>query len=142
MTGWRSSNRRSAGIALGISVVTGGSVIGAVTGMTLASWQDEEKSVSSFAAATFETQSQGDGGDWAHHEAGEPASLGAELTGLAPGGTASAPAAGASHYSQCRIRTSSDSSRGGTVRVSRLRTGCSVMLQPPAPRPCLREQAR
>ena len=89
-------------------------------GTTLASWQDAETSVASFAAGTFETQSQGDGGDWAHHGVGHPASLGAEISDLAPGGTASSPTAGGSHFSTFRVRTAPDSTRSGTVRVSDL----------------------
>ncbi|WP_186293085.1 SipW-dependent-type signal peptide-containing protein [Brevibacterium aurantiacum] len=120
MTGRRSSNKRSAAVAVGLSAVTGSCVFGAVVGTTLASWQDEESSATSFAAGTFETQSQGDGGEWAHHAAGSSASLGAEIADLAPGGNASAPSAGQSHYSSFRVRTSSDSSRSGKVRVSDL----------------------
>ncbi|SDS26350.1 SipW-cognate class signal peptide [Brevibacterium siliguriense] len=116
MTGRRSSNARAA--AAVVSIVIGGCAFGAITGTTLAAWQDEESTVASFAAGTFDTQSQGTGDGWTHHEAASPASLGAEITGLAPGGTASEPAAGQSHYSAFRIRTSEDSSRGGTVRVS------------------------
>ena len=106
-----------------LAVLAGGLALGVAAAWTVAAWQDPEAASSTFTAGTFETQSQGAGGSWAHHESGSPASLAADLTGLAPGGTAEEPAAGESHYGWLNVRTAPGSTRGGEVSLAELTAG-------------------
>lgn len=101
-----------------LGVLAGGLVLGVGSVWTLAAWQDTEAASATFTAGVFETQSQGAGGDWAHHPPGSAASLGADLTGLAPGGTYDAPTAGESAYGWMNVRTAPGSTRGGDVALT------------------------
>lgn len=100
-----------------LGILAGGLALGVASAVTVAAWHDPEAASTTFTAGTFETQSQGAGGDWAHHGSGDPATLAADLTGLAPGGTYEAPAAGESHYGWLNLRTSAGSTRGGQVQL-------------------------
>ncbi|WP_114853848.1 SipW-dependent-type signal peptide-containing protein [Brachybacterium sp. YJGR34] len=101
--------------ARALGLLAGGLALGVAGSLTVASWQDSEAAATTFVAGTFETQSQGAGGDWAHHAPGSAASLSADLSDLAPGGTWDAPTAGASHYGALNVRTARGSTRGGEV---------------------------
>ena len=103
-----------------LAVLAGGLVLGVASAWTVAAWQHPEVAASTFTAGTFETQSQGAGGSWSHHPGSAPATLAADLTGLAPGGTAEEPAAGTSHYGWLNVRTAPGSSRGGDVTLAEL----------------------
>lgn len=103
-----------------LAVLAGGLVLGVASAWTVAAWQHPDVATATFTAGTFETQSQGAGGSWSHHPDGAPATLAADLTGLAPGGTAEEPAAGASHYGWLNVRTAPGSSRGGDVALTDL----------------------
>lgn len=103
-----------------LAVLAGGLALGVAAAWTVAAWQDPEAASSTFTAGTFETQSQGAGTEWAHHESGSPAPLAADLTGLAPGGTAEEPAAGESHYGWLNVRTAPGSTRSGEVALADL----------------------
>ncbi|GAA1490744.1 SipW-dependent-type signal peptide-containing protein [Brachybacterium sacelli] len=98
-----------------LGILAGGLALGMASAVTVAAWHDPEAATATFTAGTFETQSQAAGTGWAHHGPGDPATLAADLTGLAPGGTYEAPTAGESHYGWLNLRTASGSTRGGQV---------------------------
>lgn len=100
-----------------LGVLAGGLALGVASAVTVAAWQDPEAATGTFTAGTFETQSRGSGGEWAHHPPGSAVLLSADLTGLAPGGTAQSPAPGESHYGGIALRTSAGSTRGGQVQL-------------------------
>jgi len=101
-----------------LGILAGGLTLGVGATWTVAAWQDPEVASASFVAGSFDTQSQGAGGDWAHHAPGEAVALAAELTGLAPGGTAAEPTAGPSSYGWLNVRTAPGSTRGGDVTLT------------------------
>lgn len=100
-----------------LGILAGGLALGMASAVTVAAWHDPEAASTTFTSGTFETQSQGTGGDWAHHGRGDPATLTSDLTGLAPGGTYEAPTAGGSHYGWLNLRTAPGSTRGGQVQL-------------------------
>ncbi|WP_221586222.1 SipW-dependent-type signal peptide-containing protein [Microbacterium sp. G2-8] len=113
----QNTRRRTTGFATVLAVLAGGLALGVASAWTVAAWQDPEAATTSFTAGTFDTQSQGASGEWASHEPGSPALLSADLTGLAPGGSYDAPAAGDSQYVWLNVRTGESSTRGGSVQL-------------------------
>lgn len=111
---------RSLGWVAATAVLVLGAVAVAVPQTTLASWQDDEASGGQFTSGVFQSQSQTAGSaEWASHPVGSPAELHVgELTGLAPGGTAEAPTAGASQYYWLNLRTAPGSHWAGGVALS------------------------
>ncbi|RAX49461.1 hypothetical protein DQ353_09265 [Arthrobacter sp. AQ5-05] len=88
------------------AVLAGGLVLGIGAATTLAAWTDSQHATATFTAGIFALESKTEGTDWQSHPAADPAKLVAGTAGLTPG---------ASGFGHLDVRTTAESSVGGTV---------------------------
>ncbi|RAM35868.1 SipW-dependent-type signal peptide-containing protein [Arthrobacter globiformis] len=91
------------------AVLAGALVLGLGASVTLASWSDPEYAAGTFTASTFRLQSSTNNTGWRDSPSVADASLVVGATGLSPG---------ASEYAWLNIRTSPESTVGGTVALT------------------------
>lgn len=90
------------------AVLAGGLVLGIGATATMAAWTDSQYATATFTSGVFVLESSTDGSSWQNHTAASPATLSMGTGAMSPG---------ASGFGYLDVRTTRDSTLGGTASL-------------------------